>query len=209
MVYEYITENYKPGEPIFLSDIKIDGITNENLRYHLKKLTDDGVLNRFEQGVYYIPKKGVVGEIPLSPDKYMYYKFINKKNNNFGFYSGNTLANKMHLSNQVPNKIEITSNNAPTKMKEFIVDGRKYIVRKAIVEITNDNCKVLQLLECLKDVDKYADDDENIKQILTDYIMENDISKEMIDEYINKYPLKVYKAIYETGVNDVLTQREK
>ena len=34
----------------------------ENIRYHLKKLTDDGVICRFESGVYYIPKINIFGE---------------------------------------------------------------------------------------------------------------------------------------------------
>ena len=40
MLYEYLKENYIPGEPIFTGDIDIPGMTEENLRYHLKKLTD-------------------------------------------------------------------------------------------------------------------------------------------------------------------------
>ncbi len=31
-------ENYIPGEPIFTGDIDIPGMTEENLRYHLKNL---------------------------------------------------------------------------------------------------------------------------------------------------------------------------
>jgi len=210
MVYEYITENYKPGEPIFLSDIKIDGITNENLRYHLKKLTDDGTIKRFDSGVYYIPEKSELGEIKLSPDEVIYNKYINRKNNHIGFYSGETLATRMHISTQVPYRKEIISNNAPAKVREIEIKNQKYIVRKAIVEITNDNYKVLQLLECLKDVDSSIDEDEEtIKEILTEYILHNEISKEMVDKYIGYYPLKTYKALYETGVSNVLTSKQK
>ena len=55
MLYEYLKENYIPGEPIFTGDIDIPGMTEENLRYHLKKLTDSGTICRFEPGVYYFP----------------------------------------------------------------------------------------------------------------------------------------------------------
>ena len=47
MLYEYLKENYEPGEPIFSGDIEIPGLSEENLRYHLKKLTDDGIISRF------------------------------------------------------------------------------------------------------------------------------------------------------------------
>ena len=62
MLYEYLKENYIPGEPIFTGDIDIPGMTEENLRYHLKKLADSGTICRFEPGVYYFPKTDIFGE---------------------------------------------------------------------------------------------------------------------------------------------------
>ena len=38
------------------------GLSEENLRYHLKRLTDDGILCRFEAGIYYFPKTDIFGE---------------------------------------------------------------------------------------------------------------------------------------------------
>ena len=45
-------ENYIPGEPIFTGDIDIPGMTEETLRYHLKKLTDSGSISL--TGVYLV-----------------------------------------------------------------------------------------------------------------------------------------------------------
>ena len=45
---DYIVQNYKDGEPIFLTDISIEGMSEENIRYHLKRLTDIGKIYRFE-----------------------------------------------------------------------------------------------------------------------------------------------------------------
>ena len=36
MMLEYLIKNYEKGEPIFLTDLCIDGMTQENIRYHLK-----------------------------------------------------------------------------------------------------------------------------------------------------------------------------
>ena len=36
MIEQYLLENYEKGEPIFLSDLCMEGMTEENLRYHLK-----------------------------------------------------------------------------------------------------------------------------------------------------------------------------
>lgn len=62
MLLDYLISNYEKGEPFFLTDIVIEGMSEENIRYHLKKLTYDGVICRFESGVYYIPKINILGE---------------------------------------------------------------------------------------------------------------------------------------------------
>ena len=56
MLWSYISENYSPGEPIVASDIDI-GLSEVNKRRQFKLLTDSGKLSRFENGIYYIPKK--------------------------------------------------------------------------------------------------------------------------------------------------------
>ena len=43
--------------------------------------------------------------------------------------------------------------------------------------------------------------------ILTNYARENEITKEKIDKFIGKYPLKIYKAMYETGVEYVSARK--
>lgn len=37
MLYDYIIENYKEAEPIFISDLKIEDITKSALNQQLKK----------------------------------------------------------------------------------------------------------------------------------------------------------------------------
>ena len=57
MLYDYLVNNYEKGEPIFLMDIVIKGMTEENIRYHLKKMTDEYTIElnygcRTEVGVH-------------------------------------------------------------------------------------------------------------------------------------------------------------
>ncbi len=205
MIYKYLKENYEPGEPIFSGDIKIPGLTEENLRYHLKRLTDTGIISRFDAGVYYFPKKDILGEnIGLSADTVAIHKYIRRRGKRVGYYSGFTLANQMGLSTQVPFTIEITSNYAPAPVRELTIKNRKYIIRRPIAEITDDNVSVLQFLDCLKDIEKCAEEEPDVcGRILSEYAKHNAITKKRIDEYIMLYPTKIYKAIYETGVEYV------
>lgn len=205
MLYEYLKDNYTLGEPIFQNDIKIDGMTDANLRYHFKKLTDSGSICRFEDGIYYFPKTNILGEkMVLSAETVAIHKYIMRKGKRIGYYSGYTLANRMGLSTQVPFTEEITSNFAPAQVREITIKNRKYIVRRSTIEITDENAKVLQFLECLKDIEKCAEEELEIcGQILTKYAIEHAITKQDIDRFIGKYPKKIYKAIYDTGVKYV------
>lgn len=205
MLFKYLKENYIPGEPIFSGDIDIPEMTDENIRYHLKKLTDDGILCRFEAGVYYFPKKDILGDnIKLSAETVVLHKYIKRKGKRIGYYSGYTLANHMGLSTQVPFVEEITSNYAPAVVREITVKNRRYIIRRPVVDVTEENVFTLQMLDCLKDIEKCAEEDLTIcGKILTDYATQNAITKNKIDELINNYPMKIYKAIYDTGVKYV------
>lgn len=205
MLFDYLVDNYEKGEPIFLSDINIEGMTEENIRYHLKKLTDDGVICRFESGVYYLPKTNIFGEKSiLSAETVAMHKYVTRRGKRVGFYSGYTLANRLGLSTQVPCKEEITSNYAPAQVREISIRNRKYVIRRPAIEVTEENAYVLQLLDCLKDIDKSAEEDMKVcGKILTQYAKEHMITKEQVDQLLEYYPLKIYKAIYETGVEYV------
>lgn len=205
MLYDYLVCNYEKGEPIFLTDLVIEGMQDENIRYHLKRLVDDGRICRFESGVYYIPKINILGEQSiLSVETVALHKYVYRKGRRVGFYSGYTLANRMGISTQVPFKEEITSNYAPAQVREISIKNRKYILRRPATPVTEENAYVLQFLDCLKDIDKSAEEDlQECGRILTNYAIEHQITKELVDQFLGYYPLKIYKAIYETGVKYV------
>lgn len=203
VLYKYLTENYEQGEPIFAGDISISGLSEENLRYHLKRLTDDGILCRFEAGIYYFPRKDIFGEkMALTADTVVLHKYVRRRGKRVGYYSGYTLANRMGLSTQVPLKEEITSNYAPAQVRELTIKSRKYILRRPVVEVTDENVAVLQFLDCLKDLEKCAEEEPEVcGRILTGYAREHALTKVVVDRFLANYPLKIYKAIYETGVD--------
>lgn len=211
MLYEYLKRNYEVGEPIFSGDISIPGFSEENLRYHLKRLTDNGILRRFEAGIYYFPKTDIFGEkMDMTADTVVFHKYVRRRRKRVGYYSGYTLANRMGLSTQVPLTEEITSNFAPAQIRELTIKNRKYILRRPVVEITDENVAVLQFLDCLKDLEKCAEKEPEVcGRILTDYAREHALTKSVVDRFLISYPLKIYKAIYETGVEYVSAQGQR
>ena len=59
MVYDYIINNYTYGDPIFLSELP--GESRDYLRQEMKKLVDEGKLERLYNGVYYLPYTTILG----------------------------------------------------------------------------------------------------------------------------------------------------
>lgn len=80
--------------------------------------------------------------------------FLKGASSKSAWYSGYTLVNRMGLSKQVLLTQEISSNFAPVLVRKMTIKNRQYIIRKPVVQITEENAPVLQLLDCLKDIEK-------------------------------------------------------
>lgn len=199
MLLEYLQKNYKVNEPIFVSDIDLP-VTDTNLRQMFKVLCDNGQIFRYDTGIYYMKSVSrLKGGISLSAGEVARYKYISRNGQINGYYSGYTFANQLGLTTQVPYTIEIVSNQASAKCREVNVKNQKIMLRKPRTEITKDNCSVLQVLDLLKDLEKYVDDDMAIAaERISAYIRETGISRRKVDEYIVLFPERVYKYIYET-----------
>ncbi len=206
MLWKYISDNFAPGDVIIASDINL-GISEENRRQQFKILTDKGLIKRFENGIYYIPKMSRLGnEVSLPPETVIEKKYISRKGELLGYYSGITFANQIGISTQLPFVQEIVTNEIGTPIRKFDIKGRKFIVRKSRTTITKENVKVLQLLDLLKEYDLYSEVRiEEAREIVSEYIKSNKIKKQNFDMYLKLFPDKVYKVIYEMGIGNVFT----
>ena len=205
MLYDYLIENYKSAEPIFFSDIVIEGISRSAINQQFKKLCDEKKIVKYDNGIYYIPKKSKLNSsVGVNADIVARYKYIARQGKVDGFYSGNTFANQIGISTQVPNKVEIVTNNIGAKVREVTIGKRIFIVRKSNVKITEDNVRVLQMLELLKNLDAYLDDDYSVaRKQFKKYIQTHGITRADVDLYIREYPVSVFKFYYELGLDNV------
>ena len=210
MLYDYIISNYKEGEPIFFSDIFIEGISRSAVNQQMKSLCNKGLIKKYDKGIYYIPKKTMLkATVGPSADMVARYRFVTKGEEIFGYYSGNSFANQLGISMQVPRKIEIVSNNSNSSPREIEIGGRKFLIRKSSIVINRENVYVLQLLELLKNIEVYMDgsyDEARVK--IEEYIDIHDIRKERVNRYIREFPINVFKNYYELGLDNVFAQRK-
>lgn len=210
MLYQYILDNYKQNEPIFLADLQIEGLSNVNLRQQIKKLVDTGKLKRFDKGIYFLPKKTIFKSgSQIAPESVLEYKYLRDKSKRCGYMSGLMFFNQMGLTTQVPMLYEVVTNKATNEYRETSLAKSKVIVRRPKVTITEDNYKVLQFLDLLKDVDVYSEvTGKPLQERLCQYMNDIDISIAEMEPYFSYYPNKLYKNLIETRVifNGVLAQ---
>lgn len=201
MLYEYLKVNYEPNEPIFVSDVDLP-VSDTNLRRMFKDLCDSGKIIRFDKGVYYIPKQSrLKGGVPLGTDTVVREKYVLRKGKIEGYYSGYTFANQLGITTQVPYVTEIVSNNVSSRFRELELKGRRVVLRKPRITITEENYRVLQLLDLLSNISQYADaNTENVSLRVKAYMKKEGIDREKVDKYVGEYPERIYKNMYEMRI---------
>ena len=204
MIYEYLLENYETSEPIFLNELPSK--SKDYLRQEMKKLVDEGKLQRLYNGVYYLPYTTILGtEGKVSIDKYINKKYLNINNEISGYITGLQLANQYGFTTQNPSCYEICSNDATTKQRKLTIDNHSIIVYKPVVKITSQNVSALQFLDLMSTIDKYSEiSGKELKRRLYKYIEINNVDYAMVKKYLPYYPDKVYRNIYEGGLMNEL-----
>lgn len=201
-LYEYLLDNYKENEPIFLVDLQVDGMTRTNVRQQIKKLTDTGKVKRFDNGIYFLPQKTIFKSgSQLAPEKVLECKYLRDKDERCGYVSGLMFFNQMGLTTQVPMMYEVVSNKATNDYRETSLAKSRVIVRKPKVPVTEKNYKALQFLDMLKDVDVYSEvTGKPLQDRLYRYMDDANLSISEMEPYFAYYPDKLYKNLVETRV---------
>jgi len=203
-----LQNRYGFNEPIFLSDIESEKTSKNTLRQTLKRLVDDGAMQRFGAGVYYIPQKSkLLGRAYFDGNKVVSAKFISRENNIFGYFSGMTFANQLGITSQIPVQKEIVTNKESTAGRNIKIANFTVRLRKSRVTVTNKNWQILQLLDLINEYEKWSEiSDAEVTERIGKYIKEKNLTKDALIEYIQFYPDKVAKKLIESRLIYVFAQ---
>ena len=197
--YNYLLSSYSYDEPILSGEISYKGYSVPWIKKMLKKLCDEEKIIRFEKGIYYIPTDTPLGKSRLDPKKVIQKKYINDGKRTIGYFSGMTFLNMLGLSAQVPNRIEIYTNNEPSRVREVSVGSQKVLLRRARAGITDDNAATMSFLELMT----YTDAgffDSNKKKIVSAFIDKNRITRKSVSDYSPYFPDKAMRTLVESEV---------
>lgn len=198
-LYSYLIETYGFNEPIISKDVSYKKYSRQWLYKEFNKLCECGKIIKYEKGLYYIPTKTVLGNSLLDPKKVIEKKYINNGEDTIGYYSGVTFLNQLGISTQMPNTIEIYTNNESANVRDVNVGKQKVLLRRARTEINKENAAVLSLLELMNFVPASFFDKDRRKTI-NSYIINNKISRRSITKYAPVFPDKAMRTLVESEV---------
>lgn len=192
MVLEYINKSEK-GIPIFIEEIKeyiikfYDENNKEkvfnNIRTTLNRMNKEGIIEKAYKGIYYIPNENIFGQMLLGNRQVIKYKYIMDKGGNIkGYFTGAKLFNEAHLTTQVPNVIDIATNECKNHNK-YKNRNLNVIIRKPRIKVNNDNYKYLQLFDLIENKDNIGIEVDNPDEVIYNFIKENNLNHKKIIEY--------------------------
>ena len=195
---EYLKNKYGENEPIYIEEIRFEDYSRPWIFKELKKLVDDGKIKRFDTGIYYFPTKTFFGDSTLSPQKIVDRRFLSDGSNIYGYIAGRSLMNMTGLSTQVPNLIEIVTNNETTRVRDIQVGFQRVRARRSRTTVTKENAKALQFLD-LMNVITPSGMDETERYMLSKYIKRCGVVKDEVLQYTGIFPAKAMKNMIESG----------
>lgn len=208
MLVERLNEKFNISEPIFTKEIL--EIFGEYSRAYVFRLIDkaekNGEIVNFDTGVYYIPQKSDIGVSTITAEDVVNKKYVTYKGDVYGVYSGLNLQNMFSVTTQMPNAIEIVSNNESMRCRKTTIDGRTVILRKSRCKIDRANAQaytVLQLLSEMEDVNGLGD---RSREAIARYIKKNGVNNADLVSLARVFPARTIKNLTYSGVLNDFTQ---
>lgn len=194
---------YGENTPIFFEDIA--NVCSRYTRGRVYQLIDaamnSGLLAKAGYDCYYIPTTTPFGKSLLNPRKVIEKKYISNKGEVYGFYTGLALLNIFGITTQMPNVIEVFTNNEATKSRRVTINNQTIIVKRARTTINNSNYKEMMLLELFNLAD-IRSIDARATQKIVDYMKQNNISIQGIMKYAKFVPARAIKNFMSSEVQN-------
>jgi len=195
---EYLKSEYGTNEPIYVEEIQFKDYSRSWIFKELKKLVDSGELKRFDTGIYYFPLKLSFGEGRLNSRKIAERRFLTDGSEVYGYIAGLSLLNLAGLSTQVPNFLELVTNNESTRVRDIQVGNQRVRAHRSRTTVTSDNVNTLQFLD-LMNIITPNDMDETERYMLSKYIKASGVTRASIMQNAGFFPAKAMKNMIESG----------
>ena len=197
MFVERLKEKFGENNPIFTYEIleTFKEYTKAYVFRMLNKSLEKKEIIKYCAGVYYIPSKTRRGLSTIIPEDIINKKYITNDDDIYGIYSGLLLRNLFNQTAQVPNTIEIVTNNESSRSRKITINNRDFILKKSRCKITKENYKEYMILELLSNKISITD----VKTI-KNYMEDNKITLQSLLEIAKYFPSSTLKKMLYLGI---------
>ena len=187
MLKEYLEKNYGYNEPIFLNEVRLEGLSDNALRQYFKQMLGAGDLARFDTGIYYLPKvPRLLKKSYLDPMKVIIRKYIQSTTETYGYFAGATFANQIGLTTQMPATLEIVTSKESTEGRTVTVGSQAVRLKRPVTTITSENAGMLQFLDAVFHAEKYSElSNSDTGILLKNYAKQRNYSKELLSSVLS------------------------
>lgn len=202
MFIKELENKFGLNTPIFAEEI-VNYFSNFSRAYVfqlIKKVEMEGALIPYSRGVYYIPKKTFFGKSTICSEMVAEKKYIRDGKEIYGVYAGVNLLNQFGITTQVPNILEIVTNNETTRKRNIMIAGKEFVLRKSRCEITVDNYSEYTILQLFNDMDSKDSLNDFAWAQLEKYISDNGVTTEKLLTMAVSFPSATVKKMIMSGI---------
>lgn len=208
-IYNYIVNNYKQNEPILIKDIytSFTDVNETTIRSILKRLAEKDLIIKIKNGVYGLPnKESILGKPSVYTSDILSKKYLVNENCFIGYKTGLSFANFLGLTTQTASVESVISNAVSNKKREIKINNNRFIINAPRYQVTNENYKLLQILDLLNEFDSYSEIDlKTASKIILKYITNIKLTEEEIEKIVSSYPLEAQVRFYKIGGQNVIS----
>ena len=203
MLVERLKDRYGLNEPILTNEIMaaFPEYSRPRVFQMIQEAEKSEQIIRYDTGVYYLPKQTEFGRSVISVNQVVDKKYIENNGEIFGIYGRLVIELNFLLSYQVPNTIEVITNNETRRVREIEIRNRRVILRRSRCPITNDNYKAYTIMELFSNIDlrQYREDTTARNEILR-YLQIERITRQDLFALAPVFPARTMKNLAESGL---------
>lgn len=197
-----LKQKFNVDEPIFTNEILelFSEFTRAYVFRLINKEKEIGELVQFDKGVYYLPQMTIFGLSTITADDVIKKKYLQNGKEVYGVYSGLKLQNIFSVITQMPNTVEIVTNNETMRCRQIELDGRRFVLRRSRCPISKANANAYTILQLFTDLGTHIQLDRWAKERVVSYIRKNNISIQELVKLASVFPAQTTKNLIINGV---------
>lgn len=148
-----LVENFQPDYVFTYQDLNLPTEWSESVIKMLNRLVSEGIIAKISKGRFYKPKRSIFGTLQPKQEEIV-KDLLEKDGEVIGYMTGYSVFNRLGLTTQVPNVIQIGSNVRKNKKQRGLFTI-SFVLQ--CNPITKENIPLLQLLDAIRFIKEIPD----------------------------------------------------